>query len=86
MRRVADGRNRDELGRMKPSLLDTIAAVEAKDAGECVRDNDELLDRWAGGYLPNRELREFFWHLDCCQQCREFVRDLVEKNLLSVPR
>lgn len=71
---------------MKPSLLDTIAVVEAKDAGECVRDNDELLDRWAGGYLPDDERRNFHRHLYRCEECREFVRDLVKRNLLSVPR
>ncbi len=59
-------------------------SVENSDIGPCVRDNDELLDRWSGGYLTDDEWHDFHWHLFCCEKCLEFVRDLVERNLLSV--
>ncbi len=72
--------------------IDLCAAIQGtfgkddRPAGPCVRDNDELLDRYSGGYLPGSELRAFYWHLYRCQECREFVEDLLRNNLLSVPR
>lgn len=81
----------DAFHRFVAESLRKLAVGDAEAArggafGPHVAGDDELLDRWSGGYLPPNELAAVQRHLAHCPECLREICDLIECGVLLLPQ